>query len=60
MIEITFETRFAVLLDESGAVIGKYEHPENGTLAVIDHDNVLWVDDRDEFSSYETPDEFPP
>jgi len=57
---LTFETRYVVLFDKNGRVVGKYESPEGSDRTVIAHDDRTFVDSRDEFKSFDAPpDSFP-
>ena len=60
MRKITMEKKFVVLLDEDGDCIGKYEAPVGKEKSVINHDSLLWIDDRGEFNDYTTDSSFPP
>lgn len=54
------ETRFIVLLDDRDSVIAKYETTASN-INVIDHDEVVFPDSRDEFDGYDDPPKsFPP
>ena len=59
MATITPESRFIVLLNESGDCIAKYEHA-GASVEVIEHAEVEYPDTRDEFATYDAPDSFPP